>query len=278
MDKFDLNTGFDPKPISNDAALLTPNSLQGKNPPAANNMSNRDKAIAGLNKLAVTSNVPDENYYQKPFAFDAGIDGHNFERYYAHPKFKDLGFSPFRDNETRYNNNSSLWDDTQRAVPQFGKMVGLAVSDIYGNWGDFLSGTPSTDSSEEMRKAMAIGSSSRDTFGAKALNFGVNFAYTAGIAGSIVAEEFALAALEAYTVGGATPLVAAKTAANALKLKNAFKRLGDIYDVTKDLTKAKTAWDMSKGVGAFSRAVLPFQSTADLFRKSGRAAQDWDKL
>jgi len=278
MEDVNIAKDFDPKPISADPSLLTPNALQGDQTPAKESMSNRDLAIASINKAAIRTNVPDDNYFQKPFSFNAGIDGYNFERYYEHPKFKQLGFSPFRDNETYYNQRSSLMDDTRRAFPQMFKMAGLAVSDIYGNWTDFTSAEPSTGSSEAMRKAMAIGSSSRDTFGAKAVNFGLNMGYTVGIATSILAEEFALAAAEAYTMGGATPLVAAKTGLNAMKLTAAFKRLANTFDAAKDIYKAKQVWDVSKGVGAFSRAVLPFQNTADLFRDAGKAAQGWDAL
>jgi hypothetical protein len=43
--------------------------------------------------------------YRNPIAF--GKSQTNYERYYNHPKFKDLGFSPFRDNEGLYNQNTA---------------------------------------------------------------------------------------------------------------------------------------------------------------------------
>ena len=103
MEDVNIAKDFDPKPISADPSLITPNALQGDQTPAKESMSNRDLAIASINKAAIRTNIPDDNYFQKPFSFNAGIDGYNFERYYEHPKFKQLGFSPFRDNETYYN-------------------------------------------------------------------------------------------------------------------------------------------------------------------------------
>jgi len=43
----------------------------------------------------------------------------DYERYYNHPMFQQIGFSPFRDNETLYNENSTVWDDFSRMGHNF---------------------------------------------------------------------------------------------------------------------------------------------------------------
>ena len=184
-----------------------------------------------------------------------------------------MGFSPFRDNETVYNQGSSLWDDTSRAAKQFLPLAGLAVSGVYGGWDDFLSGKPDVDNAIEMERYMNIGSSSREGFGAKALNFGVNSAYTVGIIGSILTEEAVLFA--ASRIPGMQGLAAAGTAKNMLTLGKAFNRLYDVFKAGSEINQAKKVWN---GVGKVSRAVLPFQNTADLFRTAQRAEMGWDKM
>jgi hypothetical protein len=265
----------DGRPLGTDAQRNVGNAITGPNPAPKPKTAQeaRNNAVARMNEFMIAAPQADTDRYEKPFAFGSDITGQNFERYYSHPKFKQFGFSPFRDNETVYNQKSSLWDDTIRAAKQYPKLVGLAVSGTYGNWDSFLSGTPDTRNAEKMERYMNIASSTREGFGAKALNFGSNTAYTVGIIGTIVAEEFALAGAAATGVGA--PAAAAKTGSNVLKLGKALGRLSDVFSLNKDLSKAKQIWDAT---GKVSRAVLPFQNTADLFRTAQRAEMGWDKM
>ena len=265
----------DGRPLGTDAQRNVGNAITGPNPAPKPKTAQeaRNNAVARMNEFMIAAPQADTDRYEKPFAFGSDITGQNFERYYSHPKFKQLGFSPFRDNETVYNQKSSLWDDTVRAAKQYPKLAGLAVSGTYGNWDSFLSGTPDTRNAEKMERYMNIASSTREGFGAKALNFGSNTAYTVGIIGTIVAEEFALAGAAATGVGA--PAAAAKTGSNILKLGKALGRLSDIFSINKDLSKAKQIWDTT---GKVSRAILPFQNTADLFRTAQRAEMGWDKM
>lgn len=265
----------DGRPLGTDAQRNVGNAITGPNPAPKPKTAQeaRNNAVARMNEFMIAAPQADTDRYEKPFAFGSDITGQNFERYYSHPKFKQLGFSPFRDNETVYNQKSSLWDDTVRAAKQYPKLAGLAVSGTYGNWDSFLSGTPDTRNAEKMERYMNIASSTREGFGAKALNFGSNTAYTVGIIGTIVAEEFALAGAAATGIGA--PAAAAKTGSNVLKLGKALGRLSDVFSLNKDLSKAKQIWDAT---GKVSRAVLPFQNTADLFRTAQRAEMGWDKM
>lgn len=265
----------DGKPLSIDIKKNVGNALTGPNPqPIAKTAKEaKQAAIADLNRFAAQYGKPSTLKYDKPYTFNSDVNGKNFERYYAHPKFKQFGFSPFRDNETVYNQGSSLWDDTSRAAKQFLPLAGLAVSGVYGGWDDFLSGKPDVDNAIEMERYMNIGSSSREGFGAKALNFGVNSAYTVGVIGSILTEEAVLFA--ASRIPGMQGLAAAGTAKNMLTLGKAFNRLYDVFKAGSEINQAKKVWN---GVGKVSRAVLPFQNTADLFRTAQRAEMGWDKM
>jgi len=265
----------DGKPLSVDIKKNVGNALTGPSPqPVAKTAKEaREAAFADLNRFAAQYGKPNTLKYDKPYTFNSDINGKNFERYYAHPKFKQFGFSPFRDNETVYNQGSSLWDDTTRARKQFLPLAGLAISGVYGGWDDFLSGKPDVDNAIEMERYMNIGSSSREGFGAKALNFGVNSAYTMGVMSSILVEEAALFA--ASRIPGMQGLAVVGTSKNALTLGKAFNRLADVFRAGSNINEARKTWD---AIGKVSRAVLPFQNTADLFRTAQRAEMGWDKM
>ncbi len=263
------------KPFNVDIRKNVGNALTGPNPqPAPKTAAEaRERAMADLNKFAAEAPKADILKYDKPYTFNSDVTGQNFERYYSHPKFKKLAFSPFRDNETVYNQNSSLWDDTQRAAKYYPKLAGLAVSGTFGNWDDMFSGRPDVDNAIEMENYTKMATSSREGFGAKALNFGVNSAYTVGIIGSILTEEAALGLIGSTGIGSG--VAAAGTMKNILKLGKAFDRLADVFRTGSNINEARKTWD---AIGKVSRAVLPFQNTADIFRKSERVAMGWDKM
>ena len=236
----------------------------------------KKKAQSMLDKNFMNASRPDAFKFDKPTTFNAGSKGYNFDRYYTHPKFKQLGFTPLRDNESFYNQHSSTWDDLGRAVKQMPALVGLGASSTFGNWSSFLSMKPDTENAEEMERRMSIASSSRDTLGGKTVNFLSNVPYTLGVIGEIYAEEAAL--MLASRIPGMQGLAAAKTGQNILRGGLAFERLFNTFRAGNKIDNAKQAWDASKAAGNFAKNWLPFQNTAELFRDSGRAAANMDKL
>ena len=267
-------TKLSPEPISTNAQKMAGTPKTGANPKPAG-MSYVDQKVARLNGMMLDLYKPDENKYNKLTTYNSSHYGQNFERYYAHGKFKQLGFSPFRNNEEFYNNNSSLWHDAARGGKTAMRLAGLGFSSTFTNWGSFLSDKPNTEEADEMERLMSIGSSSREGFGAKAINFGVNAGYTYGVMSEILVEEVALffaGTLGAIPSGGtATVAAAARTGMNVGRALKALKMLTKVDD-------ARQAWRIAKTAASGVREFLPLSQTTSLLTKTGRAAAKWDSL
>jgi hypothetical protein len=70
----------------------------------------------------------------------AGIRSHNFDRYYNHAEFTNLGWHPYANNEEYYNANSTWWDDSSRMLEQFGNLAGTGFTSVYRSIGDLFDG------------------------------------------------------------------------------------------------------------------------------------------
>lgn len=209
-----------------------------------------------------------------------------YERYAEHPQFQNLGFNPFRDNESLYNAHTSTWQELQRSYSQWSTLAGLGFKDAMG-FGDLSDRAVA----EKYEKAMAIGSSSMGGVGGFVNNLYLNSGYTVGIMGELAMEEAAmllaeagLTAATAATFGGTAPLLAANTAAMVArggrainKIGKAFKyssKLGKAADTAYDLTRTLTNFkDASKARKFFNRAgkgfvnlVNPLEGTIDFAR------------
>lgn len=143
--------------------------------------------LLDLSLPAVRSNVSNELAKGKEKVFGADLDHHKFERYYAHPNFSKLGFNPFLDNESIYNQNSSFSDDFRRTWGQWTAMTKSAFFDA-ASFGP----TSDREAAKNMERQMAIGSSSRGGIGGFANNLFLSSGYTVGIMGEILAEEAAM--------------------------------------------------------------------------------------
>jgi hypothetical protein len=172
------------------------------------------------------NNMPNEI---QPVRFS--VKGSNFDRYYNHPKFKDIGFHPYANNELSYNEQSTWWDENARMRTQFSKVFRTGFMSTYNAIGDFASGDymrPDIESAEAFADAMRIGNSTQEGTGAFFNNLMLNSGYTVGIMSNIAVEELALAGLELATFGGATPLVASRTAYNSIRGAKAIDKMFDV--------------------------------------------------
>jgi hypothetical protein len=230
------------------------NGITGPIPQTSNN---KQAAEQRLNNIIVNNNTTSDRYaYAKPTTFNSTHTGLNFDRYYNHRNFKKLGFSPYRDNETIYNNNSSWSDDFRRASTQYGTLWGNGFSSLFKNWGSLASSTPDFEGAHTMEKAMAIGSSSKDGLGASFTNFYLNSAYTVGVLSEIAVEEIALMAATAATGTAAAPVAIGRSALNVGRFT---KAIGGLFRGTKNISNARKVWN-------FAKKITPFGDTADLAR------------
>ena len=210
----------------------------------------------------------------------SGINQSNFKRYFNHPMYADLGFSPYANNEEYYNTNSTEWDALPRTLGGLVDLVGTGFKSVYRNIGDPFS--PDIKSADEFEEIMGRASSTRGGASGFSANLLLNTGYTFGIIGSIAMEEIILAGA-AGIQGGLNPasdaLLLARTAANVKKgvstIQNSFS-IGRLMSATKKMLmntkKVEGARDVYSGLtnaGKFTKFFLP--ETVDAIRSLNTA-------
>jgi hypothetical protein len=199
------------------------NPVAQQTPP---DLSTPEGALRNLD-LMVNKPIAGLEQYEKPQIADpiySSRKATQFDRYYNHPKFAELGFHPYAKNEEYYNANSSIYDDMSRMFGEFGQLAGSGFISTYRSIGDLFDPNddyftqPDLQTATEFEDAMAIGMSTKGGFGGFVNNFLLNSAYTVGIIGSIAVEELGLVGLTAITGGLASPVAAAGTAKNAARI------------------------------------------------------------
>ena len=220
-----------------------------------------DYAKALVNYINDEEVLNDRYKYGRAYAYGSGYKNLNFDRYYKHPKFKELGFSPYSDNDTYYNQRSSWWDDFSRMRGEFLPLAWAGAKSLYGS---------EEDANEAMEKGMAVGMSTKEGAGAWVTNFGLNSAYTVGIMGALAVENAVLSAVEAATFGVATPAVgAAAYARNSMGIGKMAKAITGTADFIRNLKKAGAAKDFftAAKVGEkatdFAKWINPFERTLE---------------
>lgn len=188
--------------------------------------------------------------------------GVNLERYYNRDEFQRLGFTPFGDNESYYQANTTFWDDFRAARQGFSSLFGI------GLWSYF---SPENDYTKADRYARAanIGTSQREGTASRMFNNAVlNSGYTIGLMTGILLEEVPLY----FLTGGVGNLAKmGKTSykiGQSVKAFDQAKHLRDLtqaFDVLKDANKARDFWKTSRNVGKASlEALVPGYTTIDM--------------
>lgn len=236
--------------------------------------NNTMQYLKGVNEWA-----HDRYAYSKPFTYGASWRNMNFERYYNSPGFKELGFDPFRDNEAVYNEHTSLWDDFQRAAPQFVKLGYYGSKHMVAPW-------TADDDAADYQRTMAVGQSSREGVGAFGINLGLNLGYTAGIIGYMAAEEGLLALATVGTAGAASELTvpamiaegarAGKTISQSWKFLNSVKKS---FDAVKTANDARKIYELSKsGAASVAKFLNPFENVAEFSNDMVKGLNGVDKV
>jgi hypothetical protein len=261
---------------------------------AGNNMTGPlpDKTSSLKTQIQNFNSVIGSDQFQPtdPFKLAKGFDfngtqyGQFFDRYYHHPKFKKLGFSPFRDNETHYNKNSAWTDDFLRMSKMWPHLAWDGFTGLFQNWGNYsLNGDQYH--AQQMEKYQAIAQSSRGGTGAFITNLTGNSGYTFGILAEIAAEELVLMGLGA--IPGMQGLTVAGTGKNILRfgklikdIPGQIKRINSLKKITQSLQSVNAAKNFWNGANKFGKGTLnflnPLEHTAD-FIKGYNAIDDLQK-
>lgn len=199
--------------------------------------------------------------------FGAGMDHHQFERYYNLPRvYNKLGFSPFRDNETLFNKESNFIDEFGRASTQWANLSGIGAMDAL-TFGDLTD----TETARDFEKAMAIGSSTKGGVGGFINNLYLNSGYTMGILGEAALEEAGLAVITGLSGGFASEATIPAMIARGLSAGN---KIMDGYNVGKNIIRTLDAVkDANKARMYFKQAMTsagkflnPLENTVDFIQ------------
>ena len=198
----------------------------------------------------------------------AGIDRYTT---YGSETFGKLGFNPYEDNLKKYNDVTGAGTDISRALVGAWKLAKISASDNI-----LLGASAHKDSYKDFEKVMQDYSSTRDGQSDFWANTILSAGYTAGIIGTVAAEEIGLAAITAASgltsSAGTIPLMAGSLAKgiSALgklgqigKTTKAGKALNALYDLS-DVSKATTY--LGKFGRGFVKGSLPLGNTMDFIK------------
>jgi hypothetical protein len=219
----------------------------------------------------------------RPYTYSGDMDASKFERYYATGDlYNKLGFSPYRDNESLYNNNMTFGDQFTRAAKQWDNLVGVGFMSGLRSWKTMFTDplAPDIEGARDMERYTSIGSSSAGGLGGFFTNTFLNSAYTVGVGANLLAENLALMGVGTAVKGVTTAL---RAPAMLEKAMGAFKSADVVADFTKinpmdgvralgeTIPEARSFWNTigkgakKVGVGALD-IINPLDNTIDALR------------
>lgn len=239
--RFQLNV---PKPGENKFNVPTP---PGTTPPTklANTVIGKTakETEANINSF-LTSNI-DYNNYGKISGYDAGPNGANLARYqaYGEETFNKIGFDPSINNETKFNEGTTWWDDTKRMLTN--SFLPLYGNGLMANLKSYVD-MGRADFGQDIRAAANyekysnLGYSSKSGVTPFISNTVMSYAYTAGILTEAVAEAYLLRKISPSVFGGKDFLLSApKSAAQFVKSAGSYlKDLRNVNTARAAFTKA----------------------------------------
>jgi len=242
----------------------------------AYNFDDHKKSMQNYLRSFGQQNGYNPNGYAKIDSYDSGPNGNAFYDRYAATGLDNidkLGFHPTKDNEAVWNDNTSWTSDFSRMISNsFGTLAyegfvsGPASLLRWANGDDFFSAD--REGARNYERASAIGYSSRGGAGAFASNLVMNFGYTAGIIGEILAEEAVGAVLAPFTGGGSTAAVTA----------NAARRMGKIGQIDMGTLKVAKGFDTAMDGSRQFTKVLDELNDINTARQTYNAVQNSNKM
>ena len=279
---------------------------------AAYNFDDHKKSMQNYLRGFGQQNAYNPNGYAKIDSYDSGPNGNAFYDRYAATglnNIDELGFHPTKDNEAVWNDNTSWTSDFSRMISNsFGTLAyegfvsGPAQLSRWINGDDFFSAD--REGTRNYERASAIGYSSRGGAGAFASNLVMNFGYTAGIIGEILAEEAVAAVIAPFTGAASTAAVTANAArrlnrigqidTSALRVAKGFdfamdgsRQFTSVLDELNDINAARQTYEgvqksnkMLRGEAffsnAFTKSINPLSNTVgeiyDIYRAQDNLA------
>jgi hypothetical protein len=289
--------GFDPRPSAiDDYENVVGNPVTGSNPALkglaeqslAQQLKSIDNYKNNLNDL--TNRVGQANstntQMMRPFTYNGDFDGANFERYYSSAPFKKLGFNPYRDNDTLYNNNMTSGDEFVRAASQWPSLVATGFSSGVRAWGTLFTDPLASDvkGAREMQKAMAIGSSTKEGVASFFTNTFLNSGYTIGIGAEMLAETAALWGATALTGGLDSAVTLPAWMTRMGQGAKALAKGAETIETAKKLSKVsqiKAFWDANKygkALGVIGKSLNPLENTWEVGKGIASGANSLEYL
>lgn len=284
-----FSSGMGAKPEALDIFKnIVGNPLTGSNPGGKQQAQQLDDSnfIENISHTAQKKASQQDNpyYNMRPFTYNGDYDGANFERYYGTNEYKTLGFSPYRDNESLYNEKMTLGDQFVRSASQWPSLFKTGLMSGITSWGDIFTDplAPDIESARSMQRAMAIGNSGSGGVSGFLANTFLNSAYTVGIGMEMLGETLLLAGATAAT-GGAdieatAPAWMARMGLGAGKITEGVKagvavaganEALESFKALKTVGQAKTFWSTLPGKGL--NIINPLEHTMDALRATDYA-------
>lgn len=216
----------------------------------------------------VFANNVDNNAYNKLYAYDSSPKGAHKARYkaYGQKTYDRIGFSPEIDNETWFNQNTTMYDDWKRMATQAAwPMMKLGFMSPIKSYGKLMGGADIGQDIEEARdyeEYNAIGMSTKGGVGGFLVNLQNSAAYSVGILTEGV--------VEGALIGGAIGAIGGEGVG---AIPGA--AFGGILEGFETLAKLPASLiNMSKNLGKMTMNLKKLQNISEVrnvFNKTGRA-------
>jgi hypothetical protein len=259
-------------------SALFPEGSQGTSNPQGNNGG--IKTSPNIKRLDFR---PDVNLYQTTNNISFSGNMLNVKRYTDHPAYDRLGFSPFRDNDIYYNENTHWTGDFGRMLKNFWPGFKAGFVSNYSGFGTLVGGDALNPSAldvldgYEADEAASRAMSTRGGWQQSMVNIPFNLNYTAGIITSIALEDLALTALAPETAGGSLAYGAYRTGKGLLNVARSLKNIATATRAVDRVNEARKIYNTIKSVPkAATKLVIP--QTAQTWRRSYQALDGLNEI
>jgi hypothetical protein len=274
-----LNDQITPIPSSMDVTSPTPNPMQVKQrvtgqspkpmpsqlpPPKLGNYDLQAQTAATREYLDSTiMSAEDNNDWAKVYSYNAGPTGVFYDKYKNIGEVGKIEFHPLFDNEAIRNQNTNFVGDFGRTMYNtFFQQAWNGIKGSYSSMAKIFNEGDFTGEDSRLAREYAYNSaktySSKDNLGSFVNNLLGNFGYTLGLMSGALFENWAGAAISAFTGAKAVAPKAANLLWQDYKLGkgvDGVKVYTEALEELKDINKVRQAFDKANGISRFERAI-----------------------